>query len=97
MSEQKQSNPNEASPIKTATVHPIRPVNTAATKETVECLERLLAMAKSGELIGVALVAMLKHRDYFTHATGETYRNPTFTRGMLRVLDDDLGRLITGR
>lgn len=75
---------------------PFKLVDDDISLDTIQCLERLLEMAKRGELIGVALVAMLKRRDYFTHATGETYRNPTFTRGMLRVLDDDLGKRITG-
>lgn len=75
---------------------PFKLVDDDISSDTVQCLETLLEMAKSGELIGVALVAMLKRRDYFTHATGEARRNPTFTRGMLRVLDDDMGRRITG-
>lgn len=75
---------------------PFKLIEDDISHDTVQCLERLLVMAKNGELIGVALVAMLKRRDYFTHATGETYRNPTFTRGMLRVLDDDLGKRISG-
>lgn len=75
---------------------PFKLVDDEISHDTVHCLEQLLELAKKGDLIGVALVAMLKRRNYITHATGETYRNPTFTRGMLRVLDDNLGRQISG-
>lgn len=63
---------------------------------TVEFLEDLLEMARRGELIGVAAVAMLKKREFITNATGETSRNPVFARGMLRVLDDQLADRIHG-
>ncbi len=75
---------------------PFRLVEDDISHDTVNCLRQLLAMAESGELIGVALVAMMKRRNYLTHSAGETHRNPTFTRGMLRVLDDNLARQIAG-
>lgn len=62
--------------------------------DTVECLDELLRMARSGEVIGVAYVAMLKRRKYIANAAGEAHRNPTFTRGMIQVLDDELGRRV---
>lgn len=64
--------------------------------DTVAFLEDMLDMARRGELIGVAAVAMLKKREFITNTTGETARNPVFTRGMLRVLDDQLGEKIAG-
>lgn len=73
---------------------PFRLIGDQISHDSVSCLEQLLEMAKRGELIGVALVAMMKRRQFITHAAGEAHRNPTFTRGMLRALDDDLGKQV---
>ncbi|MCW1959817.1 MAG: hypothetical protein KIH64_014985 [Mycobacterium sp.] len=62
--------------------------------DTVECLQSLLQQAQAGDVIGIAYVAMLKERDYIADSTGEAHRSPTFTRGMLRALDDRLGRRV---
>jgi hypothetical protein len=64
--------------------------------DTVECLDELLAMARAGEVIGIAYVAMLKRRKYIANTAGEAHRNPTFSRGMIQALDDQLGRRVRG-
>jgi len=60
--------------------------------DTVECLQLLLQRAKAGEVIGLAFAAMLKQRAYIVNTTGEAHRNPTFARGMVAALDDELGQ-----
>jgi len=65
--------------------------------DTVECLDELLAMPRAGEVIGIAYVAMLKRRKYIANAAGEAHRNPTFSRGMIQVLDDQLGQHVRGK
>lgn len=64
--------------------------------DTVQCLELLLQRARKGEVIGLAFCAMLKKRAFIVNSTGEAHSSPTFTRGMLRALDDKLGQRITG-
>lgn len=66
------------------------------SKDTIECLEALLKQAKAGEVIGVAYCAMHKKRRYVVHTCGEAHRNPTFTRGMLAALDDNLSHRVQG-
>jgi hypothetical protein len=66
------------------------------SSDTIECLEALLKQARAGEVIGVAYCAMHKKRRYNVHSCGEAYRNPTFTRGMLAALDDELSQRIQG-
>jgi hypothetical protein len=66
------------------------------SNETVECLEQLLDQAKRGNLIGVAFAAMLKRRGYIVNSAGEAHRNPTFSRGMVRALDDQLATRVRG-
>lgn len=62
--------------------------------DTVTQLETLLAEAKSGGLIGVAYVAMRQPSSYTIGIAGETRRSPTYTRGMLCRLDDELASLL---
>ena len=66
------------------------------SQDTIECLEQLLKHARSGELIGIAYGAMLKRRGYIVNSAGEAHRNPTFARGMLLALDDQLSTRIRG-
>lgn len=64
--------------------------------DTVKALEDLLADARAGHLIGFAYVAWRQPQAYSTGVAGETKRSPTFTRGMLCELDDQLAALIRG-
>lgn len=66
------------------------------SNDTIECLEELLADARAGAVIGIAFVAVLKKRGYIVNSAGEAHRNPTFSRGMLRALDDRLGQRTHG-
>ncbi len=64
--------------------------------ETIACLEQLLKAARSGELIGLAFAGMLKRRGYIVNSAGEAHRNPTFARGMVAALNDQLAGRIRG-
>jgi len=67
------------------------------SKDTVECLEQLLAAARKGQVLGLAYAAMMKRREYIVNTAGEAHRNPTFARGMLAALDDQLGEKVKGQ
>ena len=56
----------------------------------------MLEDARAGRLIGLALVAMYTQREYIVDVAGEAKRNPTYTRGMLALLDDELAKIIRG-
>jgi len=58
--------------------------------DTVQVLSELLDQAKSGELIGVALVGLLKRRQFGTATTGEASRSLAFAIGTVRVLEQTL-------
>lgn len=75
----------------------LRIIRFPGSRHTVRALEALLAEANAGRLIGIAYVAMYSHREYGVGIDGETRRSPTFTRGMLHVLDDELAKLISER
>lgn len=58
--------------------------------DTVECLKLLLHRARRGEVIGLAYCAVLKQRSYIVNTAGVAYQSPTFARGMVAALDDQL-------
>lgn len=64
--------------------------------DVVEALEILLENARRGEVIGIAYAAALKRRAYIANTAGECHRSPTFTRGMLASLDDQLAGRVRG-
>lgn len=76
---------------------PFKLIEDAISHDTVEALSQLLDLAKRGELIGVAFAGMLKQRRYFVNTAGEAHRNPTFARGCVSALDDELGVRIRGQ
>lgn len=71
-----------------------RLVHDTISGDTVEALQELLSAAKSGHIIGIAFVAMYRGRQFIVNTAGEARRNPTFTRGMLRALDDRLSEAV---
>jgi hypothetical protein len=76
-------------------VVPLRP---KISHDTVEALEVLLQLARDGDITGLAYgVTTRKQNCYFTNATGQCYEQPTFTRGMLATLGDELGRVVSKR
>ena len=68
----------------------------SVSHDIVQCLEELLHQARKGELIGLAYAGMIKRRGYITNSAGEAHRNPTFARGMVAALDDELSTRIRG-
>lgn len=65
--------------------------------DTVKACEELLASAKSGDIIGLGVIVMLKRRRYLVDTTGEVSRDPVWTRGALLSLDDYLRDQVHGK
>ena len=71
-------------------------VKDVVSRDTVEALETLLAGAKSGQITGIAFACTMPKMRYFTNVAGACYRNPTFARGMIGALNDELAALVHG-
>lgn len=65
--------------------------------DTVECLTVLLEGAKAGEITGIAFACTLRKMRYITNVAGFCHKNPTFARGMVAFLSDQLARLVHHR
>lgn len=66
------------------------------SQDTVLALEEMLADARAGRIVGLVIAAMYVEREYVVGATGEAFRSPTFARGMVAAIDDQLSRMISG-
>lgn len=76
---------------------PYQLVHDYVSRDTVEALEQLLSGARSGDVTGIAFAVTLKRNRYITNVAGLAYKNPTFARGMVSTLSDELASLIHGR
>lgn len=66
-------------------------------EDVVEALRMLLNEAKKGEITGIAFACTLPRQRYITNVAGTCYRNPTFARGMVAFLSDELAGLVHRR
>jgi hypothetical protein len=76
---------------------PYRLIPDDISHDTVEALETLLGLAKEGEVTGIAFACTLRKRRYITNVAGHCHTNPTFARGMVAFLSDQLAGLVHGR
>lgn len=76
---------------------PYELVKDSVSRDVVKALETLLDGAKRGDVTGIAFVCTLKRMRYITNAAGLCYKNPTFARGMVAQLSDELGLLVHHR
>lgn len=76
---------------------PFNLVEGSGSTDVVECLRALLERAEKGQVIGIAFAAMLKSRGYFCQTAGEAHRSPTYARGMILALDDQLAARVRER
>jgi hypothetical protein len=75
---------------------PFKLVADSLSHETIAAAQQIAEAAMAGDVIGLGVVVMMKDRRYFVNSAGECRRNPTWTRGALRDLDDELGQLTRG-
>lgn len=76
---------------------PYRLVPDNISHDVVEALETLLDAARRGEITGIAFACTLRKMRYITNVAGHCYTNPTFARGMVAFLSDQLARLVNHR
>lgn len=75
---------------------PYRLVPDNISRDTVEALTVLLEGAKAGEITGIAYACTMRRMRYITNVAGLCYKEPTFTRGMVASLNDELATLVHG-
>lgn len=66
----------------------------APHKDMIETLRQILAHAEAGAITGIAFACVLKRNRYITDVAGYCATHPTFTRGIVMSLSDDLGAMM---
>jgi len=65
----------------------------SVSKDVVEVLELMLENARTGSITGIAVAATMRKSRYITTIAGHCLVNPTFARGMVLSLSDELGQV----
>jgi hypothetical protein len=68
------------------------PLQSTVSHDTVKCLQAALEQALAGEIIGVAMAIMYRKREYHVQTCGELHKNPTFCRGAVAALGDQVAK-----
>lgn len=76
---------------------PYQLVHDYISRDVVDALTVLLEGAKAGDVTGLAFAATLKKSRYITNVAGLMYKNPTFARGCVSALDDELAGIVHNR
>jgi hypothetical protein len=66
-------------------------VQPAISAETEQAVLMLLDMVRSGQLTGLAYVALLHGKEYSADSVGRCAELPAMTRGMLDDLGEEIG------
>ena len=76
---------------------PLRLVKAKIADDVVTALEQLLEGAKRGEITGIAFAVTLKRERFFTDVAGHCYTNPSYARGIVAFLSDELAGIVHSR
>lgn len=69
-------------------------VDPVVSSETLDAITQLLEEVRAGRVVGVAWIARHRGNLFTADAVGTAKDDPVHTRGMLKVLDDELGQMI---
>ncbi len=83
-------------PTPSPALHLVLPTPRPACAETVALLEQLLKAASGGRVRGLAFVASMTGQTYFVDICGDFRYAPTYARGAVAALDDELRELVKG-
>jgi hypothetical protein len=64
--------------------------------DTIEAFAKLLEGAMEGRYVGAVIGVIHPRRRYTVHCIGEASKNPTFARGVVAAIDDELRHSIHG-
>jgi hypothetical protein len=67
------------------------------SRDVLEAFEQLAEGARQGLIVGAVFGVALKGRRYHVNVAGSLVRDPTFARGVVAALDDELMALVQGR
>lgn len=72
-------------------------VRDQVSRDVLETAEQLLDAVRAGQIVGIAFGVALRGKRYFVNVTGTLARDPTFARGVVAALDDELMGMVQGK
>lgn len=76
---------------------PYKIIRNTERPDLVHMLENLLSDARDGTLVGMAAACVFTKMRFFTPVAGIFLTNPTFGRGVVAALDDELADMVHER
>jgi hypothetical protein len=67
------------------------------SRDLLQTCVQLLEAVKEGHITGLAFGCVMKGKRYFVNVSGSLAKDPTFARGVVAALDDELGRMVQGK
>jgi hypothetical protein len=72
-------------------------VRDQVSRDLLQTCVQLLEAVQAGHVTGIAFACTLKGKKYFVNVSGALERDPTFARGVVAALDDELSRMVQGQ
>lgn len=72
-------------------------IHDTVSRDAVEAARAISELVGSGQAIGLFFGLRFKGGQYIVNVAGRCASDPTYTRGMLGALDDELSRIIQGK
>jgi hypothetical protein len=72
-------------------------VRDQVSHDLAQAITTLHEAVQAGHIVGLAFGVALRGRRYFVNTAGTLTRDPTFARGIIAALDDELSRMVQGR
>jgi hypothetical protein len=68
-----------------------------ASMDTLQCARRLVVSAQDGEVVGAVIGFLYRRQRYSVAVCGVAHENPTWARGVVQAIDDELADLVHER
>lgn len=72
-------------------------VRDGISRDTLEAIDTIKLGVERGEIIGLVFGVLMRGRRYAVNVAGQCASDPTFTRGMIGAIDDELRDMIQGK
>lgn len=76
---------------------PVQLIHDTISRDTNEAIVLIKELVDSGEAVGLFFGLRFRGGRYIVNVAGRCASDPTYTRGMVGALDDELSRMIQGK
>lgn len=67
------------------------------SSDTVDCAKALIDGSESGQVVGAVIGFLYRRRRYSVAICGEAYADPTWARGVIAAIEDELRQMVHER